>query len=96
MIKVMGKYCKAYHLGDMRKYRRWKENSKYARLEQKEIDGEVVKEKRVLTDESIVYLQENYNVTDDIYIEDNILFDNVTTKWKEYCQKKLNFHIPEF
>jgi hypothetical protein len=96
MIKVMGKYCKAYHLRDMQKYRKWKENAQNARKEKKDVDGKEVEVKRILTDDSIVYLQENYVVTDDIYKEENILFDDVTLKWKEYCEKTLEFKVPDF
>lgn len=96
MIKVMGKYCKAYHLRDMRKYRNWKENSQNTREEKIEVDGNEVDEIRRLTDESIVYLQENYVVTDDVYREENILFDDVTPKWKEFCEKSLEFIVPDF
>ena len=96
MIKVMGKYCKAYHLGDMRKFRKWKENARNARKEKIEIDGKEVEEARIITDDSIVYLQENYVVTDDIYKEENILFDDVTPKWEKYCKTKLEFEIPDY
>ncbi len=96
MIKVMSKYCKAYHLGDMRKYRKWKENTQNARKEKLEIDGKEVEEPRTLTDESIVYLQENYVVTDDVYKEENILFDDVTPKWEKYCITKLEFEVPDY
>jgi hypothetical protein len=96
MIKIMGKYCKAYHLRDMRKYRYWKENAQNTRKEKKEVDGNEVEEVRALTDDSIVYLQENYVVTDDIYKEQNILFDDTTPKWKEFCEDKLGFRVPDY
>jgi hypothetical protein len=92
----MGKYCRAYHLRDMRKYNKWKENTQNARKEKNEIDGQEIEGIRTLTDDSIVYLQENYFVTDDVYKEQNILFDDVTPKWKEYCETKLEFKIPDF
>ncbi|MBN2419958.1 MAG: hypothetical protein JXL81_11270 [Deltaproteobacteria bacterium] len=95
-MKVMGKYCKAYHLGDMRKFRKWKENSQNARIEKKEVDGKEIKGPRKLTDDSIVYLQENYFVTDDIYKEENILFDVVNPKWEDFCTNKLGFEIPDY
>ncbi len=96
MGKVMGAYCKAYYLKDMRKYKDWTENVENARDEKKEIDGEEIKEKRILTNESIVYLQENYVVTDDIYKEENILFNNVTDEWESFCKNELNFKIPTY
>ncbi len=96
MIKEMSKYCKAYHLGDMRKFRKWKEKSENARKEKKEINGSVVEEARDLSDDSIVYLQENLVVTDDVYKEENILFDDITPKWEKFCEKKLEFKIPDY
>ena len=59
MSKVMGAYCKAYHLNEMRKYAKWTENLENTRTEEKE-----PKEIRILTDDSIVYLQENFVVDD--------------------------------
>ena len=94
MLKVMGKYCKAYHLREMRKYSGWAENAENARKEKKEVEGKEIEEIRTLTDDSIVYLQKNYVVTDDVYKEENILFNEVTPKWEEYCIRELNFEIP--
>ena len=96
MIKVMGKYCKAYHLGDMRKFRKWKENAQNARKNKKEMNGKETEEPRALTDGSIVYLQENFIVTDDVYKEENILFDDITPKWERFCKDKLDFEIPDY
>lgn len=96
MIKVMGKYCRAYHLRDMRKYRKWTENAANARKEKKEADGKETEGVRTLTDDSIVYLQENYVVTDDIYKEENILFSSVTPKWEKFCKKELGFEVPDY
>ncbi len=41
-------------------------------------------------------MQENYVVTDGIYKDENIIFDNVTAEWVEYCQLSLEFEIPEY
>jgi hypothetical protein len=96
MGKVMGAYCKAYYLRDMRKYTGWKENIRNVREEKKEVDGKEIKEKRILRDDSIVYLQENLVVTDDVYKEENILFEEVSPEWEEYCKNELNFMIPDY
>ncbi|MGD9162554.1 MAG: hypothetical protein PVG39_29370 [Desulfobacteraceae bacterium] len=96
MGKVMGAYCKAYYLKDMRKYSGWSENAQGARDEKKEMDGEEIKGKRILTNDSIVYLQENYVVTDDVYKEEYILFDRITPEWEEYCKNELKFKIPDY
>ena len=96
MGKVMGEYCKAYYLSDMRKFNGWTEKVENTRDDKIEVDGEEIKEKRILTDDSIVYLQENYVVTDDVYKEENILFEAVTPEWEEYCKNELKFEIPNY
>ena len=92
----MGKYCKAYLLKDLRAFSGWVEKPENARLEKREVDGEEVEAIRELTDDSIVYVQENYVVTDGIFRDENILFDSVTPEWIEYCQQSLGFEIPEY
>jgi len=62
----MGKYCKAYLAKQFREYPGWSEQKENVRKEKKEVDGKEVDVERVLDDESILYLQENYVVTDGI------------------------------
>ena len=77
----MGKYCKAYLLKQFRQYNQWNENQ--------QINQE-------LTEDSVLYLQENYVVTDGIYKDENIIFDNVTDDWKDFCHNILEFEIPNY
>ncbi len=95
-MATMGKYCKAYPLAKMRQFGGWSEKAENARKEKVERDGKEVEEIRKLTDDAIVYLQESYVVTDGIFKDENILFDNVTPAWIEYCQKTLKFEIPGY
>ena len=95
-MATMGKYCKAYLIKNLRQFEQWTENSENTRKEKQEIDGKEVEVKRVLTDDDFLYLQENYIVTDGIYKDENIIFDNVTPEWKEFCHKTLEFEIPVY
>ncbi|MEM1395097.1 MAG: hypothetical protein AAGG00_17760 [Cyanobacteria bacterium P01_H01_bin.150] len=95
-MATMGKYCKAYLIKSFRQFEKWTENLENTRKEKQEIDGNEVEVKRVLTDDDVLYLQENYVVTDGIYKDENIIFDNVTPEWKEFCQKTLEFEIPVY
>jgi len=92
-MKNMAKYCKAYLLSNLRAYPAWSEKAENAR--KTDTDGNVLTHPRVLSDESIVYLQENYVVTDDIYKDENVISDNVTPEWISYCKQVLGFVIPE-
>lgn len=77
----MGKYCKAYLLKQLRQFNQWNENQ--------EINQQ-------LTEDSVLYLQENYVVTDGIYQDENIIFDKVTDEWKDFCHQVLEFEIPNY
>jgi hypothetical protein len=95
-MTTMGKYCKAYPLKRFREFGGWTEKAENARKEKEEVDGEEVEAPRALTDDAILYLQENYVVTDGIFKDEHIIFDNVTPEWIEYCQEVLEFEIPVY
>ncbi len=92
----MGRYCKAYPVNKFREFIGWKENLANLRKERKEIDGKEIEVVRDLTDDDHFYLQENYTVTDDIFINENIIFDDVTPEWLEFCKDTLKFEIPVY
>ncbi|MFL6231619.1 MAG: hypothetical protein ACJ76N_00635 [Thermoanaerobaculia bacterium] len=90
----MGNYCKAYELKHFRQYPGWSENAANVKKDKKEVDGKEVEVDRKLEDDSILYLQENYVVTDGIFKDEHIIFDNVTDDWKRFCHETLGFEIP--
>lgn len=95
----IGRYCKAYLLKKLRVYVDWDENVLNARPEDDEdgtsVDREDGAGPRTLTDESVVYVQEDFTVTDDIYLDEYVLFDHITPKWEEFCRTELEFMIPD-
>jgi hypothetical protein len=92
----MGKYCKAYLAKDLRAYPKWSEKKENVRKDKKEVDGKEVEVDTELTDDSILYIQENYVVTNDIFKDMYIIFDDVTDEWKDFCHNTLNFEIPVY
>lgn len=84
----MGKYCKAYMIPSLRKFSGWTEISEGARMEN---DAP-----RQLTDDDFLYLQENFVVTDGIFIDENVIFDNVTPEWIAFCKDVLKFEVPNY
>ncbi|MBN3942872.1 hypothetical protein [Nostoc sp. NMS9] len=95
-MATMGKYCKAYSLKKLREFSQWTECAKNTRRENKSVEGKEVESNRQLTDDHFLYLQENYLVTDGIFKDENIIFDNITPEWKEFCHKTLAFEIPVY
>ncbi len=78
----MRKYCKAYHLKDLRQFDGWTE---------KREEGEAE-----LTDDDIVYLWDDFTVVKSPVIPDKgLLFDSVTPAWQDFCTVTLQFAIPE-
>lgn len=93
----MGKYCKAYLAKDLRKYQGWSENLENLRQEDEE-DNKDAEPRTELKDDDILYIQETYVVTDGIFLDENVVFDDVTDEWKEFCTKELDppFEIPVY
>jgi len=94
-MREVGQYCKAYSVSFLSKYTHWNENFIGNTVKrQKIVNGEVIEEEHILTDNDVVYLQENYTVTDGIFLNENIIFDRINEEWQEYCKSVLNFKVP--
>ena len=76
------KYCKAYHLKDLRQFSHWAE--KYEEQES------------ALGDDDIVYLWDDFTVVKSpIILDKGLIFDEVTPEWQDFCRTTLHFEIPE-
>ena len=93
-MSIIGKYCKSYKLSQLRQFPGWTEKAENARKIRKEVDGEIVEATRELTDDDYVYLHENFTVTDGIFIDENIIFNDVTPEWIEFCRDVLRQDSP--
>ena len=92
----MGKYCKAYYAKDFRALDGWEENLDNLRPETDDDGREADTPRTELKDDDILYLQENYVVTDGIFKDEHIIFDKVTDMWKAACHEQLGFEIPVY
>jgi hypothetical protein len=88
-MPTLGKHCKGHPLQLFRQFPGWTENLKNARKIRKEIDGEIVQVERELNDSDYLYLQENFTVTDSIFVDENVIFSTVTAAWMDFCQDVL-------
>ena len=77
----MRKYSKAYYLKDLRKFKGWKE------IEREDSDE--------LNDDTIVFVQDNLTVVKDCFEEEDYIYNDVTPEWEKFCEKELEFAIPE-
>lgn len=90
----MGRYCKAYTLSQMREFEGWRENAEAFRKPEPD-DDETEADAPATEGDRVVYLQENYTVTDGIFLDENVIADNVTPEWIDFCRSRLNFEVPE-
>lgn len=76
------KYCKAYHLKDLRQFSHWIEKNEEQEPE--------------LNDDDIIYLWDDFTVVRSPIISGKgIIFDQVTPEWQDFCTTTLHFEIPE-
>jgi hypothetical protein len=88
-MSTIGKYCKSYKLSRLRQFPNWVERAENARKIRKDVNGETVEAARELTDDDYVYLHGDYTVTDGIFIDENVIFNDVTPEWIEFCRTVL-------
>ena len=79
----LGRYCKAYPIKRFETFPGW---SIKAENLKKESDTP-----RQLGEKDYFFLQENFVVTDGIFVDQNIVFDQITDDWKSFCARELKF-----
>jgi len=52
-------------------------------------------EAQQLADEDVVFLHHDYTVTKSIWAGEDVIFDNVTEQWKDFCNNELRFAVPD-
>src|SRR5262249_24608460 len=75
------KYSKAYHLRSLRDFSGWKE-----------ISGQA--DQHSLSDDDVVFIHQDHTVTKSMWHDENVIFNQVTPEWREFCANKLEFKAP--
>jgi hypothetical protein len=88
----MGEYCKAYLITDLRAYSGWVEKIGHRDGDQQPQDGE----RQPFPDDHYLFVQENYVVTDGIFIDEHVVFDDDSPAWRQFCTDVLKFEIPKY
>jgi hypothetical protein len=78
----MRKYCKAYPLKELRAFEGWSEN-------------QLPSDAEALTDTTIVYLWDDWTVVASPVLDQGDIFNTITPAWQQFCQRDLQFSIPE-
>jgi hypothetical protein len=78
----LGAYCKAYPKEAFEKFDAWKQHAEVATSAEGPESADYF------------FLQEDYRVTSDIFLDSQPVFADVTPEWKEFCTHTLRFEIP--
>jgi len=84
-MPTLGKHSKAYPLKRFRQFVGWNEKLENARKIKKEVEGAIVEVPRELDESDYLYLHENYHVTDGIFLDENVIFSDVSPAWIDFC-----------
>lgn len=80
------KYCKAYHMSDFRQFAGWSESR---------INWKKSADDAEFSDDDVVFLHEDYTVTQSIWSNENVIYNNVTSEWQDFCNTVLEFKVPD-
>jgi ankyrin repeat protein len=85
-------YARAYLLGDLRKFSGWREE----KINWKEnINAEENGNSHELSDTDVVFLHQDLTVTQLIWPGENVIFDQNSPEWLEFCSQELQFKVPD-
>ena len=71
-------YAKGYLLGDLRKFSGWREENENS---------------RELSDSDVVFLHQDFTVTQLIWPGENVIFNQDTPEWRDFCSQQLQFKV---
>jgi ankyrin repeat protein len=89
------KYCKAYYLRDLRQFPNWVESKINWKDEKSQPSENGERKPQPGSDQDIAFLHQDYTVTQSMWHGENVIFNQVTTEWKEFCAGALRFKVPD-
>lgn len=75
-------YCKAYRLKDFEQFANW---------EEKRIKGPDAES----SEDEVAFLHHDYSVSQSIWSNENVIFNDVTPEWQHFCNSVLGFKVPD-
>ncbi len=85
------KYCRAYALGDLRRFPAWTEGLTTGN---RRSEGEDAQDLSRLSDETIVFLHHDFTVCESIWPGEKVIFRSEDPSWQEFCTNVLAFKVP--
>jgi hypothetical protein len=82
-MRTTGHYCKAYSVEQLRQFIRWKEIVKRSDEEPAEV-----------SDDEYMYLHQNFILTRNVFVDENVIYADSAEDWKAFCLGVLRFEPP--
>ena len=78
------KYCRAYQQSELEQFPSWHEQKVKGIAEAEGRTG-------VESDDAMLYLHQNFRVTASMWENEDVVFDEVSPEWKNFCRNVLKF-----
>jgi hypothetical protein len=105
-MSKMGRYCKAYPVERLQDFGGWTgSQQREPEKEERPESGNGVSGNGASgdgasghdaqpTENDYLFLQENFTVTKGIFLDEDVVFDDITPQWIDFCKNTLNFEVP--
>jgi uncharacterized protein len=85
-------YARAYLLRQLRKFSDWREEKiNWKETNRADENGN----SHELSDDDVVFLQEDFTITELIWPGENVIFNRTTPEWIDFCTQELQFKVPD-
>lgn len=89
-------YCKVYHLGDLRQFPHWSENKDvWVEDGANGASSNGGDPHAAPSDDEVVFLHHDFTVTRSMWRGEDVIFDQVTPEWQQFCAETLKFKVPD-
>jgi len=89
------RYCKAYHLKDLRQYSGWFESKINWKDKANKSITITSNDDQEFSDDDIVFMHQDYTVTQSMWHNENVIFNDVTPEWETFSTDVLRFKVPD-
>jgi hypothetical protein len=95
-VSRMSEYCKAYPVKRFRAFAGWSEDTNALRPRHDDATAATDTTTRELADDEVLFLHDNYHVTDGIFPDEHIVFAQDSPEWRAFCHEVLAFEVPDY
>jgi ankyrin repeat protein len=89
------KYCKAYYLRDLKNYSEWNESRINWKKKVNDNGDGNGHPNDSFPDDKVVFIHQDFTVTESAWHNENVIFNQTNTGWKEFCATTLKFKVPD-